>query len=78
MSNRIHPARLAAMHVAWGDLLVTAPSDGGQVIGTVLENVRTEQCTRIFRVRTPGGKVIETKPVVEERPVWVHAPGGTA
>jgi hypothetical protein len=78
MSSRVRPARLAAMYVAWGDVLVTTPSEGGRVIGTVIDTRRTPDCTRIFRVRTPRGEAIETKPVLEEQDVWVHVPGGTA
>ncbi len=75
--GKLRPARLAAMDAQWGDLLLTQSSTGMRVVGTVLDS-RTENCWCIFRVRTPGGEVIETKPVAEEKPVWVHVPAGTA
>lgn len=76
MSGKVRPGRLAAFLVQWGDVLVTAPPEA-RVIGTVLAS-RSDDQRRTFTVRAPGGGVLETRPVAEERPVWVHVPGGSA
>lgn len=76
MSRTIRPGRLSAFQVQWGDVLVTAPPDG-RVIGTVIGS-KTKDQSCVFTVRTPAGGVIDTKPVAEERSVWVHVPGGSA
>lgn len=76
--QQIRPARLAALYVGWGDVLVTAPSDGARVIGTVLRENKTTHAEVSFTYRAPDGQVKETQPIAPEKPVWVHVPAGTA
>lgn len=76
MARKIRPARMAAVYVESGDVLVSAPADS-KVIGTVLR-VRSGATGVNFLVRTPGGSVVEYpdkgKTILPERPVWVHVP----
>jgi hypothetical protein len=73
MASKIRPARMAAMNVQWGDVVIEAPGDGGRVIG--VERVR-------FTVRTRTGQIQWPQPprqaVREEASVWVHVPAGSA
>lgn len=81
MANKIRPARMAAMIVQWGDVIIEAPSDGGRVIGTVIGVERAQERVR-FTVRTRAGQVQwpqhPRKAVREEASVWVHVPAGSA
>jgi hypothetical protein len=81
MASKIRPARMAAMNVQWGDVVIEAPSDGGRVIGTVIGVERAQERVR-FTVRTRTGQIQWPQPprqaVREEASVWVHVPAGSA
>lgn len=82
MGSKIRPARLAAMYVQWGDVIMEAPSDGGRVIGTVIGVNGSVSDGYRFVVRTRAGQVEwpqhPRKPIAAPRPVWVHVPAGSA
>jgi hypothetical protein len=82
MASRTRYARMAAMYVEWGDVIVQAPSDGGKVIGTVVKARTASDGFMSWLVRDPRGGVVEwprdSKTVAPERSVWVSVPYGTA
>lgn len=83
MAIKIRPARMAAMYVQWGDTIVQAPSDGGAVIGTVIEVRGAVNDGFRFVVRGPrNSRVVwppeNRQPVAAEGPVWVNVPAGSA
>jgi hypothetical protein len=83
MASKIRPARMAAMHVQWGDVIVQAPSDGGAVIGTVIEVQGAINDGFRFVIRGPrNSRVVwppeSRQPVAAARSVWVHVPAGSA
>lgn len=80
MESKIRPARMAAMYVERGDILVTAPAEC-QVIGTVLTARGEGMDGRSFLIRTPSGAVTEwpetrSGTVPFGRPMWVHVERG--
>lgn len=78
MAHKIRPARMAALYVEWGDVIVTGPGAPNQgVIGTVIR-AESRDGWRIITLRRRNGDVEEMQPVAEERPVWVNVPSGTA
>lgn len=78
MARNYRPARMAAMLVEWGDVIVTGPSvQPTRQVGTVVA-VHTEEGWRHITIRKPNGERETMRPVAEERPVWVNVPGGSA